>query len=268
MFDQYQHENFDMMPPGPPPPFLQDFPDQRPTRMATSELHMRDRGRLVELSGRLTQKRTTRFFTLRDQFGTIQLVAPLEEPRMEARFQSIQLESHLVLLGTIECRPRAMVNGAHENGAIEVHVRDILAVRKPQDRVTGGNKSTIIKNPTAASFDQSKRMFSTSTSVMIPGTAVQAGVSDNNNQETINRGVTAAEHRKSRGAENILEAFRNRKRMCAELRLNHVGEIVELYGWIDEGRKSGRFMQLRDGHGSVQVVVDLSNHPLCEVFAR
>lgn len=216
-------------------------------KMSTADVSERARGRLVELSGRVTQKRASRFMTIRDQFGSIQLVAPTEELRMESRFNAIPVDSHIVVVGHVEVRPNAAVNGAHENGAIEVHVRDILTVRKPKnDAHSSGTARNVAGTP-------QNRQFSTS-----------AG----SDQGSENRGVTASEHRKTRGFANIQEAFQNRRRTCAELRSQHVGEIVELCGWIDEGKKSGRFMQLRDGRGSVQVVIDLSNLPLCETFAK
>ena len=217
-----------------------------PPRLNTSELNFRLRGRLVELSGRVTQKRASRFMTLRDQFGTIQLVAPIEELRMESRFNSIPLESHIVLVGHVECRPNAAVNGAHENGAIEIFVRDILSVKKPNPQPA-----------TQMAVSGQKRPFSTLSDApnAVGGTE-------------IDRGITSAEHRKTRGFDNIKEAFESRKRTCGELRTQHVGEIVELVGWIDESKKNGRFMQLRDGHGSIQVVIDLSNLPLYETFAK
>lgn len=244
-------------------PFIPEFNDFNcgPTRLTTGELNLRASGMLVELSGRITQKRTTRFMTLRDQCGTIQIVAPMEELRMEARFNAIPIDSHIVVVGHVVCRPRVAVNGAHDNGAIEVHVRDILNVRKPPTPQPP-------KNGAALNTTQ-KRSFCTSSG--IPGTAVPTSVTSGGGvagPEVINRGVTAAEHRKTRGQKKVTAAFQNRKRTCGELRAAHIGEIVELIGWIDEGKKNGRFVQLRDGHGSVQVVIDLSNLPLRDTFAQ
>lgn len=41
---------------------------------------------------------------------------------------------------------------------------------------------------------------------------------------------------------------------CGELRERHVGRSVELVGRVQQHRQ-GRFVQLRDGHGSTQLVV-------------
>lgn len=41
---------------------------------------------------------------------------------------------------------------------------------------------------------------------------------------------------------------------CGELREKHVGRTVELVGRVQQHRQ-GRFVQLRDGHGSTQLVV-------------
>lgn len=67
-------------------------------RLNTSELNFRLRGRLVELSGRVTQKRASRFMTLRDQFGTIQLVAPMEELRMKTKKHFVELHMWFTVL--------------------------------------------------------------------------------------------------------------------------------------------------------------------------
>lgn len=240
---------FNQIPPFMAPP----FPFDDVTRVTTGDLNARQTGRLVELSGRVTQKRSGRFMTLRDQCGTIQLVAPMEELRMESRFQAIPLESHIVILGHVECRPNASVNGAHENGAIEILVRDILNVRQPP--MGGGQQKQQQQQPLGAS---QKRSFSSSAAADAAATTIIS----------VNRGLTAAEHRKTRGVFTIRAAFETRKRTCAELRTQHVGEIVELVGWIEDAKRNGRFMQLRDGHGTVQVVIDLSNLPLCETFAK
>ncbi len=48
-----------------------------------------------------------------------------------------------------------------------------------------------------------------------------------------------------------------RTRMCGDLRQEHVGEIVELSGWIQKIRNLGGmiFIDLRDEFGITQIVV-------------
>ena len=58
-----------LMPPPPPP---------QPRRMNCGELREHHSGIIVELQGRVNRTRLGRFIELKDQFGIIQLVAPME----------------------------------------------------------------------------------------------------------------------------------------------------------------------------------------------
>lgn len=52
-----------------------------------------------------------------------------------------------------------------------------------------------------------------------------------------------------------MKYFVNREVTCGELRKDDVGRLVTLVGWLDS-KKHGKFLQLKDGYGVTQVIVD------------
>lgn len=82
-------------------------------------------------------------------------------------------------------------------------------------------------------FQQQQRSFSTSTKP---------------------RGITSVEYKRA-ASENIVQHFVNRKSTCGELRKEDVGRNVTLIGWLDS-KKHGKFLQLKDGYGITQIIVD------------
>lgn len=68
------------------------------------------------------------------------------------------------------------------------------------------------------------------------------------------RGITSIEYKKSR-TENVVKYFVNREATCGELRKEDVGRVVTLVGWLDS-KKHGKFLQLKDGYGITQIIVD------------
>lgn len=68
------------------------------------------------------------------------------------------------------------------------------------------------------------------------------------------RGITSIEYKKST-SENILQYFTKRKTTCGELTREDVGKFVTLVGWLDS-KKHGRFLQLKDGYGVTQIIID------------
>jgi aspartyl-tRNA synthetase len=68
------------------------------------------------------------------------------------------------------------------------------------------------------------------------------------------RGITSIEYKKS-ASENIVKYFVNREVTCGELRKDDVGRVVTMVGWLDS-KKHGKFLQLKDGYGITQILID------------
>lgn len=68
------------------------------------------------------------------------------------------------------------------------------------------------------------------------------------------RGITSIEYKKS-ATENVVKYFINREVTCGELRKQDVGKVISLVGWLDS-KKHGKFLQIKDGYGITQVIVD------------
>lgn len=52
-----------------------------------------------------------------------------------------------------------------------------------------------------------------------------------------------------------MKYFVNREVTCGELRKEDVGRYVSLVGWLDS-KKHGKFLQLKDGYGITQIIID------------
>lgn len=93
----------------------------------------------------------------------------------------------------------------------------------------------ILNDMPGSSFDQQTRSYSTSSA-------------------TKSKGITSIEYKKS-ASENIVQYFVNRKFTCGGLNRDDIGTFVTLVGWLDS-KKHGKFLQLKDGYGIIQVIVD------------
>jgi aspartyl-tRNA synthetase len=71
---------------------------------------------------------------------------------------------------------------------------------------------------------------------------------------TKSRGITSVEYKRSR-TENVVKYFINREVTCGELRKEDSGKTVTLVGWLDS-KKHGKFLQLKDGYGTTQIIID------------
>lgn len=80
------------------------------------------------------------------------------------------------------------------------------------------------------------------------------------------RGITSIEYKRS-ASENIVRRFANRQATCGEMRKEDVGRIVTLVGWIDS-KKHGKFLQLKDGYGITQIIVDAEDLEIRQVVAN
>lgn len=52
-----------------------------------------------------------------------------------------------------------------------------------------------------------------------------------------------------------MKYFVNREVTCGELRKDEVGRVVTMVGWLDS-KKHGKFLQLKDGYGITQILID------------
>lgn len=56
-------------------------------------------------------------------------------------------------------------------------------------------------------------------------------------------------------SDNLLQHFINREYTCGCLRMSDVNKSVSLVGWVD-GKRAGKFIQLHDGYGQTQIIID------------
>lgn len=80
------------------------------------------------------------------------------------------------------------------------------------------------------------------------------------------RGITSIEYKKS-ASENIVKYFVNREVTCGELRKEDVGRLVTMVGWLDS-KKHGKFLQLKDGYGITQILIDPEDAELRQTVAN
>lgn len=101
--------NFFMNPMGPPPP-----PPQ-PVRMHCGDLRESHHGLFVEMDGKVNRNRLGRFIELKDQYGVIQLVAPIENISVSKRFMNMPLNSFITIVGQVLRRPENLKNFVSDN---------------------------------------------------------------------------------------------------------------------------------------------------------
>lgn len=201
-----------------PPP-----PPSGPMIVNCGELWERHQGAFIEIRGRVNKVRNGRFIELKDSNGVTQLIAPDGNTLMTKRIVNMPIDSLITVVGYVQMRPERLRNKSLSTGSIEVLVDDILSV----ERSHGYGKNM-----------GQKRTYST-----------MAG-----SEETVSRTITSVEYKKSTSA-NIIKYFENREMTVGELRLHDVDKTVELVGWFDP-RKRGKFVELKDGYGGIQVVLD------------
>lgn len=115
-------------------------------------------------------------------------------------------------------------------GGIEVHVDDITRVQK------------IYRSYRSRDSFGSRRNYSTMASSRSP------------NNERLITAITCNEYRKAGNSETLINWFHNREYTCNSLRLCDVNKTVSLIGWIE--KKASKFVQLCDGYGHTQIVID------------
>jgi aspartyl-tRNA synthetase len=192
------------------------------------EVRPKDEGVKVKIAGKVFKRpHTARFLEIKDMRGCTQLVARDDQPEVQQKFQNIPNDAYISVIGTVQLRPDRFINKSVPTGACEIAVEEFERVVLP---ITAAVDSSNTRR------DRNSRAYSTST---------------NANKA---RGITSIEYKRS-SSENLLNYFVNRKVTCGELRRDDVGRVVTLVGWLD-GKKHGRFLQLKDGYGITQIIID------------
>lgn len=152
---------------------------------------------------------------------------------MAMRFANIPLDAYCTLIGFVKRRPQKVVNESLPTGGIEVHVQDILSVRKTRESSQG------------VAFG-SKRHYSTSAAASRPSKSTA---------------ITSNEYKRAHGSDNLMQHFSNREHTSDTLRSSDANTRVSLVGWIDtKKRQNKKFLYLYDGYGNIQVLVDTDEH--------
>nr|XP_014103236.1 aspartate--tRNA ligase, mitochondrial isoform X1 [Bactrocera oleae] len=201
--------------------FNMNPPPPPPARMTCGELRASHMGMLVELTGRLIKKRVARFVELRDRNGGASQLVILEDkyPRIARRMQNMPENTTLTITGVVHRRPQNSCNQTMPTGEIEVEVQEIVNIEFPTGVKSMGNKRT----------------YSTMA-------------------KQNNCGITSTEYKIAKN-ENILKYFENREFTCNDLRREDIGKNVTLVGWIPQS-KTVKFLQLKDGYGQTQIIVE------------
>lgn len=201
------------------------------------EIRPKDEGCRVKIAGKVSKRPNThRFLEIKDVRGSTQLVANDDRPEIQLKFQSIPNEAYISVIGTVQVRQERFINRTVPTGACEIGVEEIERIVLP---ITATNTS-INSSP----FDQQNRQYSTNSNT---------------------RGITSIEYKKS-ASENILKYFINRRTTCGELRKEDAGRSVVLVGWLDS-KKHAKFLQLKDGYGITQIVIDNEDHVMKQTAA-
>ncbi|CRL01516.1 CLUMA_CG014188, isoform A [Clunio marinus] len=217
--------------------------DQIPKTIFTincGEVRPKDEGARVKISGKVVKRpRTGRFLEIRDCKGSTQLVATDDKPEISLKFKSIAPDTYITVVGTVQLRPNNFINNSISTGACEIAVEEFCRVVPPITEIT--------LNDIPMSSQHQQRNYSTIT----------------NNKS---HGITSTEYKKSK-SENIMKYFVNRETTCGDLRRDDVGRIVTLVGWLDS-KKHGKFLQLKDGYGLTQIIVDSDDMNLRSTVAN
>lgn len=75
------------------------------------EVRPKDEGTRVKISGKVSKRqRTARFLELKDVRGCTQLVATDDRPEIGSKFQSIQPDTFVSVIGVVRLRPNQFIN--------------------------------------------------------------------------------------------------------------------------------------------------------------
>lgn len=158
------------------------------------------------------------------------------------------LDAHITIIGHVKKRPEKSQNSVNKHsipfhlevrelillilqtiltGGVEVHVRDIVRVEKTYRKRMFGEFHSRRHYSTASSSSQSKP------------TATE---------------ITSNEYKHTGGDASLLKWFNERQHTCGSLRMKNAGSEISLVGWIH--KRAPKFVQLEDGYGVAQVIIN------------
>lgn len=101
--DPHFYMNVSPLPPPSPP-----LPN--PIRMHCGDIRENHHGMIVEMDGKVNRNRLGRFIELKDQFGVVQLVAPIDNISVSKRFMNMPLNTFITIIGQVKRRPDNLKN--------------------------------------------------------------------------------------------------------------------------------------------------------------
>jgi len=207
-----------------------------PQEVNCGELRATDIGKTVHMTGRVQYQRLNMFISLRDSFGTTQLVASDNEARLDVikQIKNIPVDSHIEIIGKVWKRPEKTINTSMATGEIEVGILRILDVSAP------------------------KRKFQE--------ISVEEGFGRTGKRARSSILITSAEIARCENP-GVQKKFQERKQNCGELNEAYVGLNVFLCGWV-ESKRTNRFVILRDGYGAAQLDIDPANNTLSTIVTQ
>lgn len=84
------------------------------------------------------------------------------------------------------------------------------------------------------------------------------GFNQTRNMSTVSQSLAlTSEEYKRCNSKSVIDQFSKRTHNCGQLCAEHEGKTVTLSGWVEYNK--GKFLQIKDGYGLIQIVLPTSN---------